>query len=84
MYSLLQSNPNPTMQQVEDHFDGSLCRCTGYRPILDAMKSFAVDADSSVDKDSCKMKNLCKKVFTDIEELCSPKVSMTILFNAFY
>eukprot|EP01137_Pigoraptor_chileana_P037505 Opistho-2@34682 len=44
MYSLLQSNPTPTMQNVEDAFDGNLCRCTGYRPILEAFKSFAVDA----------------------------------------
>eukprot|EP00897_Mesotaenium_endlicherianum_P009379 jgi/Mesen1/846/ME000112S10986 len=39
MYGLLQSNPAPTAQEVEDHFDGNLCRCTGYRPILDAFQA---------------------------------------------
>ncbi|XP_035691294.1 xanthine dehydrogenase-like [Branchiostoma floridae] len=45
MYGLLNKKPQPSQEEVEDHFDGHICRCTGYRPILDAMKSFAVDAD---------------------------------------
>jgi xanthine dehydrogenase/oxidase len=43
MYSLLLEEPAPTKEKIESHFDGHICRCTGYRPILDAMKSFAVD-----------------------------------------
>ena len=43
--SLLHQKPNITAQEIEDNFDGNICRCTGYRPILDAMKSFAGDAN---------------------------------------
>jgi xanthine dehydrogenase/oxidase len=43
MYSLLKENSKPTKQQIEQSFDGNICRCTGYRAILDAMQSFAVD-----------------------------------------
>ena len=39
--SLLESNKGKrtTVQDVEDVLDGNLCRCTGYRPIFDALKS---------------------------------------------
>eukprot|EP00051_Salpingoeca_urceolata_P010028 m.122205 g.122205 ORF g.122205 m.122205 type:complete len:1330 (+) comp16553_c0_seq4:198-4187(+) len=41
MYALLRNNNNPSEQQIEDAFDGNLCRCTGYRPILSGFKTFA-------------------------------------------
>ncbi|KAL9106418.1 MAG: hypothetical protein Q9227_008560 [Pyrenula ochraceoflavens] len=30
----------PGVGEIEEAFDGNLCRCTGYRPILDAAQSF--------------------------------------------
>jgi len=38
------------MHSLEEAFDGNLCRCTGYRPILDAAKTFATDVKVSGDK----------------------------------
>lgn len=43
LYALLRNDPNPTEHDVEEAFDGNLCRCTGYRPILDAAQSFSVE-----------------------------------------
>lgn len=43
MYGLLRNNGQPTSQEVEDYFSGNLCRCTGYRSILNAMQSFVGD-----------------------------------------
>lgn len=39
LYALLRNNPNPSEEEIEECFDGNLCRCTGYRPILDAAKT---------------------------------------------
>ncbi|XP_048511551.1 indole-3-acetaldehyde oxidase-like isoform X3 [Athalia rosae] len=62
MYSLIQGE-RLTMTEIENSFGSNMCRCTGYRPILDAFKSFATDADPQ----------LIHKV-QDIEELSKIKV----------
>ncbi|XP_010520494.1 PREDICTED: indole-3-acetaldehyde oxidase isoform X2 [Tarenaya hassleriana] len=36
---------NLTSAEAEKAVSGNLCRCTGYRPIVDACKSFAIDVD---------------------------------------
>jgi xanthine dehydrogenase/oxidase len=42
LYALLRNNPAPSEDDIEEAFDGNLCRCTGYRPILDAAHTFSV------------------------------------------
>lgn len=41
LYALLRNDTDPSELEVEEAFDGNLCRCTGYRPILDAAQTFS-------------------------------------------
>lgn len=43
LYALLRNHDEPTAHEIEEAFDGNLCRCTGYRPILDAAQTFRAD-----------------------------------------
>nr|BCT26317.1 aldehyde oxidase [Euura sp. 'Pontania] len=62
MYSLIRGK-TLTMKEIENSFGSNICRCTGYRPIMDAFKSFASDADPE----------LAQRV-ADIEELSKIKI----------
>jgi aerobic-type carbon monoxide dehydrogenase small subunit (CoxS/CutS family) len=48
--ALLDETPDPTPEQVREWLDGNLCRCTGYRPIENAVLA-AADRDRSVHRD---------------------------------
>lgn len=46
LYSLRRQYSARTKRQIEEAFDGNICRCTGFRPILEAASHFASDADT--------------------------------------
>ncbi|XP_010545582.1 PREDICTED: xanthine dehydrogenase 1 [Tarenaya hassleriana] len=47
MYALLRSSKNPpSEEEIEECLAGNLCRCTGYRPIIDAFRVFAKTDDA--------------------------------------
>jgi carbon-monoxide dehydrogenase small subunit len=39
--ALLEKNPHPTEEEIKTALEGNLCRCTGYIPILEAVKAVA-------------------------------------------
>ncbi|XP_060922759.1 aldehyde oxidase 1-like [Limanda limanda] len=48
MYTLLRNTPQPCMDDITQALAGNLCRCTGYRPIVDGCRTF------------CQETNCCK------------------------
>ncbi|XP_065173830.1 xanthine dehydrogenase-like [Atheta coriaria] len=43
MYTLLRNQGKPKMEDLDVTFQGNLCRCTGYRPIIEGYKTFTED-----------------------------------------
>ncbi|CAG7832627.1 unnamed protein product, partial [Allacma fusca] len=74
-YSAIQSKEKISLADIEDITDGNICRCTGYRPILDAVKSLAVDAPEHLKRkcgnmDSCQIQT-CHSLCDDFERIDS-------------
>ncbi|KAF2368641.1 Xanthine dehydrogenase small subunit [Trinorchestia longiramus] len=53
-YALLRSQPTlPSLEQLEDALVGNLCRCTGYRPILEGLRTLTSDGQASCGRLNC-------------------------------
>lgn len=72
MYSLLESNPNLSKVDVENSFGGNICRCTGYRSILDAFKSMVTNVESSCSTDIEDIPKKCHKTGLSCAGTCKP------------
>ncbi|KAG8325288.1 hypothetical protein J6590_071543 [Homalodisca vitripennis] len=60
MYSLLKTDKDMSMKQIEDSFGSNNCRCTGYRPILEAFKTFAENSTVELHKNVGDIEDLSK------------------------
>ncbi|CAD7078518.1 unnamed protein product [Hermetia illucens] len=81
MYGLLESSGGKVYtDEIENSFGGNICRCTGYRPILDAMKSFG--ADSTYCSDIEDLKKICYKTGDQCSKICSrPNKKVHVIFD---
>nr|P08793.1 RecName: Full=Xanthine dehydrogenase; Short=XD [Calliphora vicina] len=55
MYALLRNLSQPSMKDLEIAFQGNLCRCTGYRPILEGYKTFTKEFGCAMGDKCCKV-----------------------------
>lgn len=90
IYSLFANNAS--VAQMEEHLDGNLCRCTGYRPIWDAARSLCDDTETIKgpcgiacrdchERDECEQDcNLKDKEKTD-EMVCSASADKMKQYN---
>lgn len=65
------------MLEIEESLSSNVCRCTGYRPILEGFKRFAKDSPNPIklpdieDLHKCKKNgNICTKKCNDEDDWC--------------
>lgn len=76
MYTLLRNQPEPTIEEIEDAFQGNLCRCTGYRPILQGFRTFSRDGGccgGKGDNPNCCMNQKKDQTITVLPSLFKPE-----------
>jgi len=44
-YALLKENPDPSKEEIREALSGNLCRCTGYKKIIDAVSACATPVE---------------------------------------
>lgn len=66
MYTLLRNKPKPSVKDFDTTFQGNLCRCTGYRPIIEGFRTFTEEWEQAqraklTNGNSCAMGDQCCK-----------------------
>lgn len=69
MYALLRNNTKIAYEDIEGALQGNLCRCTGYRPIIEGFKTFMEGWENvySTGGNMCKMGENCCRIKKETE-----------------
>ena len=59
--AFVKENPNPTIEEIRESISGNLCRCTGYKKIIEAISEYAAELNG-------KFPVIRKKVTADNRE----------------
>uniref|UniRef100_A0A8D1T348 FAD-binding PCMH-type domain-containing protein n=1 Tax=Sus scrofa TaxID=9823 RepID=A0A8D1T348_PIG len=80
IYTLLRNHPEPTPEQITESLGGNLCRCTGYRPIVESGKTFCVESavcqmkgsgKCCMDQEERSFSDKQEKVTHDFHKICT-------------
>ncbi|TAL78064.1 MAG: xanthine dehydrogenase small subunit [Burkholderiaceae bacterium] len=72
MYTMYQNGlTSPVREEVLDHLSGNLCRCTGYRPIIDAALNMGNYPEARLD-----LEQIQQQLF-ELQEQCQESLCIT-------
>ncbi len=73
LFALFHNSHNPTQEEAKAALAGNLCRCTGYRPIIDAaVQAGAGSGKDRVSADEARIARLLKSIPSDSVCIVTP------------